>query len=179
MAQSDKVQWLRQETLLRSQPDSVLTAIADAMVEETVQANRRLVLEDTLPNALYILRQGYLERYRTTQASLAPVTNLLPGAVIYLKELLLDQAAEHTVVTLTDCTLWTIPRAAFLTLAEQYPTISQVITRQLAAALDEVSAQLAYEQERQAELRPYMPNGCGRKLSRHQRKLRKIGGTTS
>lgn len=175
MAQSDKVQWLRQETLLRSQSDSVLTAIADAMVEETVQANRRLVLEDTLPNALYILRQGYLERYRTTQASLAPVTNLLPGAVIYLKELLLDQAAEHTVVTLTDCTLWTIPRAAFLALAEQYPTISQVITRQLAAALDEVSAQLAYEQERQAELRPYIVPKAKRGVvgsSRYAKRLR-------
>ena len=175
MEHAEQVQWLRESTIFQPLSDDALGAIAHSYIEETVQENRRLVLEDTLPEALYILRTGYLEQYRTTKDSPAQVINLLPGSVLYLKELVLDQAAERTTVTLTDCTFWKIPRDAVQELAEQYPAIAQIVTRQLAEKLDEVSAQLSFEQERQTELRPYLVPKAERGVvgsSRYAKRLR-------
>lgn len=175
MEHAEQVQWLRESTIFQPLSDEALSAIAHSYIEETIQENRRLVLEDTLPEALYILRTGYLEQYRTTKDTPAQVINLLPGSVLYLKELVLDQAAEQTTVTLTDCTLWKIPRDVVKELTEEYPAIAQIVTRQLAEKLDEVSAQLSYEQERQTELRPYLVPKAERGVvgsSRYAKRLR-------
>jgi transcriptional regulator with AAA-type ATPase domain/NAD-dependent dihydropyrimidine dehydrogenase PreA subunit len=153
---SEQVQWLRDQTLFGSLSSEALGAIAAAVQEQHVQENRRLVLEDTPPLALYILKSGRLESYRTSPNSPAKATSLLPGAVLYLKELLLEQVAEHTLITLSDCELWTIPKNIFTALTQQFPEISRVFSRQLAAELTQVTSQLAYEQERQAALRPYI-----------------------
>jgi transcriptional regulator with AAA-type ATPase domain/NAD-dependent dihydropyrimidine dehydrogenase PreA subunit len=156
MEVADRIEWLRTQTQLGLLPSEVLAAIASQIQIEQLQANRRLVLEDTPPAAVYILKAGRLEAYRTSPDSLARVVSLLPGAVIYLRELLLDQVAEQTVNTLSDCEIWTIPREAFAALAQQYPEINRTFSRQLAAELTQVAAQLAFEQERQAALRPYL-----------------------
>jgi transcriptional regulator with AAA-type ATPase domain/NAD-dependent dihydropyrimidine dehydrogenase PreA subunit len=153
---AERVQWLRDNTSLSALSDQVLEAIARAVQVEHVAKNRRLVLEDTVPNALYFLKSGHLEQYRTTLTTPARALSLLPGSVLYLRELLLDQAAEQTVITLSDCELWTVPREAFTKLVEQFPQISRTLTQQLAAELEEVSSQLAFEQERQTALRPYI-----------------------
>ncbi len=153
---NSKAQWLQQHTSLSALPSSVLEAIAAQIEPLAVQENRRLVLEDTPPPAVYFLRSGRMERYRTHPQDTAAATSLLPGSVLYLQELLLDQPAEHTTITLTDCELWQIPRAAFLTLVEQHPEISRTFSQQLASELRQVSSQLVQEQTRQAELRPYL-----------------------
>jgi transcriptional regulator with AAA-type ATPase domain/NAD-dependent dihydropyrimidine dehydrogenase PreA subunit len=151
-----RVQWLQEQTPLGMLPPIVLTALAEQLQVEQVQENRRLVLEDTPATALYILRTGRLEAYHTSPDSLAEATSLLPGSVLHLKELLLDEPTEQTVITLTDCELWSISREAFLALVKQYPEISRTFSRQLAAELSQVTSQLAFEQERQAALRPYL-----------------------
>ncbi|MEM7773681.1 MAG: cyclic nucleotide-binding domain-containing protein, partial [Cyanobacteria bacterium P01_A01_bin.37] len=156
MEQIERVQWLKTNTSLAVLRDSTLEAFASAMQMEHVPANRRLVLEDTLPPAVYFLKSGQLERYRTSTNSPAQATSLLPGSVLYLRELLLDLPAEHTVITLTECDLWMIPREAVFGIIQEHSEISQIFSRQLAAELDAVSAQLAYEQERQIALRPYL-----------------------
>ncbi|EKQ68195.1 transcriptional regulators containing an AAA-type ATPase domain and a DNA-binding domain [Leptolyngbyaceae cyanobacterium JSC-12] len=156
MERWEKVHWLRENTIFGSLSDEVLAAIADAIQEEVVAENRRVVLEDTLPTALYILKTGRLESYRTSQTTVAQAVGLLPGAMFHLRELLLDQVADQTVITLAECILWLIPRDAFLALVKQHPEISQTFSRQLATELSQVSAQLAYERERQAALRPYL-----------------------
>jgi transcriptional regulator with AAA-type ATPase domain/NAD-dependent dihydropyrimidine dehydrogenase PreA subunit len=153
---AERVQWLQQQTPLGMLSQSVLEAIAPQLQTEQVQANRRLVLEDTAPSALYILKSGRLEAYHTSPDSLARVISLLPGTVLHLKELLLDQGAEQTVNTLTDVELWTMPREMFEAIAQQYPEISRRFSQQLAAELSQVSSQLAFEQERQTALRPYL-----------------------
>ncbi|HEY9845689.1 MAG TPA: sigma 54-interacting transcriptional regulator, partial [Candidatus Caenarcaniphilales bacterium] len=51
---------------------------------------------------------------------------------------------------------WVIPAAKFQQLVTQYPEIAQTFTRQIARELAQVSAQLAYEQERQLALRPFL-----------------------
>jgi transcriptional regulator with AAA-type ATPase domain/NAD-dependent dihydropyrimidine dehydrogenase PreA subunit len=156
MERAEQIAWLRDNTVFSSLSDQVLAAIAAAIQTETVSENRRLVLEDTEPQALYILRSGRLESYHTSKNDLAEVLSLLPGAVIHLKELLLNQAAERTVITLIDCELWVIPREAFATITQQHPELIQTLSLQLASELDQVTSQLVYERERQVELRPYL-----------------------
>ncbi|WP_421658481.1 sigma 54-interacting transcriptional regulator [Leptothermofonsia sp. ETS-13] len=156
MDQAERITWLRQNTNLEALSEEALGAIAAAVQEDTIQENRRLVLEDTQPDALYILKSGRLESYRTSKNSLARALSLLPGSILHLKELLLDQPAEQTVITLSECVVWVIPRLEFLAIAQHYPEISQIFSRQLATELDQVSAQLSYERERQTALRPYL-----------------------
>jgi transcriptional regulator with AAA-type ATPase domain len=152
----DRAQWLRQQTTLGSLADEVLEAIAQALQVETLAENRRLILEDTPPAALHILKSGRLEAYRTSPDSIANTVSLLPGSVLHLKELLLDEGAERTVITLTDCELWSLPRPDFEALVDRFPEISRTFSRQLAAELSQVASQLAFEQERQTALRPFL-----------------------
>ncbi|HEY9700627.1 MAG TPA: sigma 54-interacting transcriptional regulator [Trichocoleus sp.] len=152
----DRIQWLREQTALASLSEELLAALADQVQVELVQANRRLFLEDTPPSALYILRSGHLEAYHTSFDSPATASSLLPGSILNLKELLLDQPAAQTVNTLDDCELWVIPRESFVQLVQHYPEISRTFSRQLAAELEQVTSQLAFEQERQTALRPYL-----------------------
>lgn len=156
MEQAERATWLRQNTSLESLSEDALEAIAAAIQAETIQENRRLVLEDTQPEAFYILKSGRLESYHTSKTSAARAVSLLPGSILHLKELLLDQPAEQTVITLTDCVVWLIPRSEFLVIAQKHPEISQIFSRQLATELNQVSAQLEYERERQTALRPYL-----------------------
>jgi transcriptional regulator with AAA-type ATPase domain/NAD-dependent dihydropyrimidine dehydrogenase PreA subunit len=151
-----RIQWLQQNTSLNLLSTEALTAIADAMQVEAVAENQRLILEDTLPEAVYLLRQGRLEAYHTSPDALAQVSSLLPGSILNVREILLEELTEKTVIALSDCELWTIPRSDFLALAAQYPEINRAFSRSLAAELDAMVAQLAFEQERQIALRPYL-----------------------
>ncbi|HEY9747516.1 MAG TPA: sigma 54-interacting transcriptional regulator, partial [Allocoleopsis sp.] len=156
MDRAERKRWLQENTPLSPLSDESLDAIAAAIVEEAFQENRRLVLEDTYPEALYILKAGHLESYHTSLNGPVKAVSLLPGSVVHLKELLLEQPTEQTIITLDDGLLWQIPKEQFLALAQQYPEISRTFSRQLAAELNQLTSQLAYEQERQAALRPYV-----------------------
>ena len=133
-----------------------MTAIAPCLTSITFAANRRLILEDTEPDALYILKSGRLESYRTRKNSAAQVTELAPGRVLHLRSLLLGEPTTQTIVSLTDCTLWRLDKGRFQQLAEEFPELNQELSRLLASELEEVSEQLANEQERQLALRPYL-----------------------
>ncbi len=148
--------WLKERSTLGVLPDPILEVIRAKLQFEEIAANRRVILEHTLPQSLYILGRGHLERYRTSPNSLASASSLLPGAVLHLTELLLDQPTQDTIVTLTDCQFWVLPKAALKAIAQQFPEMMQVISRQLAENVVELSSQLAFEQERQAILRPYL-----------------------
>lgn len=157
MQPTEIAHWLRDYTILSALSAPALSAIAAAIQSEAVQENRRLVLEDTTPQAFYVLKSGRLETYHTSRTSAAKAaSSLLPGSLLHLKELLLDQPVEQTVITLSNCELWTIPRAAFLAIAADYPELNQLVSRQLASELDQVAAQLEYERDRQTVLRPYL-----------------------
>jgi len=156
MTSSATAVWLQERTELGILPMSVLDAIAEETCEISIAANRRLVLENTPPEALYILKTGRLERYRTSKTASANAVSLLPGAVVHLQEILLDRPAQNTVITLTDCTLWRLERDRFSELAKQHPEISRIFSQQLAQQLDRVEETLAYERDRQAQLRPYL-----------------------
>jgi transcriptional regulator with AAA-type ATPase domain/NAD-dependent dihydropyrimidine dehydrogenase PreA subunit len=149
MELAEQVTWLQQQTVLSALSPEGLAAIAAVLQVVTLPAQTKL--EGTPPQALYILHTGQL-----TQTVNGTVQSLLPGAVMYLKELLLDQVALGAIVTETDSVLWLIPRSQWLDLTQQYPEISQVFSRQLATELQALSAQLDYERDRQAALRPFL-----------------------
>ncbi|OUC15515.1 MAG: AAA family ATPase [Alkalinema sp. CACIAM 70d] len=151
-----RVDWLREFTVFSDLSEDGLRAIADAIEAVPLRRNRRLVLEDTLPPALYILYQGHLESYRSSPNAIAKAVSVLPGAVLYLKELLLDQPAEQTTITLDEGVLWQVPRQKFSAIVQQYPAIAQLVSQQLAEALQEAEATLNFERERERVLRPYL-----------------------
>lgn len=147
--------WLKERSALENLPDTVLEAMLPQFQYQEFLANRRLVLEDTLPDGLYILERGHLERYRTNPIGLALASSLLPGAVLHLTELLLEQPTQETVVAVTDCQFWFMPKMAFGAIVHQFPELVQTVSRQLAVDLAQVKSELVFEQERQAVLRPY------------------------
>ncbi|MEA5464403.1 cyclic nucleotide-binding domain-containing protein [Leptothoe sp. PORK10 BA2] len=171
----ERVTWLRQSTCLGVLPEDVLVAIATHITPVPLQANRRLILEDTQPDTLYILRRGQLERYRTQRTSMAQAVTLLPGAVLHLREILLNQPTDYTVITLEDCELWQLTADRLQQIAFEYPSLNQELSAILAEAVEQLSAQLLYEQERQQELRPYLVPKVSRGVigaSRYAQRLR-------
>lgn len=156
MISPDLVIWLQERTALAVLSPPVLNAIAQVIEEKIVQAHVSLVIEDTPPEALYILKQGHLESDRTNQTNSIWASSLLAGAVINLIELLLDQPAQRTITALTECHLWVVPADAFRQIVAQYPEISQLVSRQLAQELTQLTSALSYEQERSVALRPYL-----------------------
>ncbi|MDX2097261.1 MAG: sigma 54-interacting transcriptional regulator, partial [Leptolyngbyaceae cyanobacterium bins.59] len=152
----DRVQWLKEHTSLAVLSHEVLEAIVQGIEIEQVQENRRIVLEETCPEALYILVEGHLEGYHTHKTQVANAVSFLPGTVLHLREFLLEEPALLTLVTLSDCQFWKIPRPTFEAIVQQYPEISRTFSRQLAAEVTQLNSQLLYEQERQMALRPYL-----------------------
>lgn len=177
-----RIAWLQEATRLRVLPEDVLVAIATHLTPVSFQANRRLVLEDTHPDALYILKTGTLERYRTQRASMAQAVELLPGVMLHLQEILLEQPTDYTVITLEDCELWQLSADRLKQIASEHPSLSQQLSELLAEEVEQLSAQLLYEQERQQELRPYLVPRVSRGVvgaSRYAQRLRQAVRTTS
>ncbi len=151
MTVSDRAIFLQERTPLSLLPATTLDTLAGQLQEITLAAGQTVVTAEEDPQGLYIVWQGKLE----TKAELGGVS-FLPGAVLNLEALLLEQPTEQTIRTLTDSTLWFIDRTQFQTLVEQYPDILQTFTRQLVDAVKRLSFQFDREQERQGVLRPYL-----------------------
>ena len=173
---TEKARWLQENTIFQGLPEALVAAIAQCLTPKTLQENQRLILEDTAPEALYILKSGRLESYRTQKTTAAQVLSLLPGTVLHLRELLLDRVAEQTIVALTDCELWQISGKRLKELAQAYPELNQELSQLLAEELAQISAKLLQEQERQQALRPYLVPKAERGVmgsSRYALRLRK------
>lgn len=167
--------WLQEHTDLDIFPDKILDRLARTVEVQTLEANRRLILEDTLPDAVYILRQGRLESYHTSLVDTAQVCSLLPGAVLHLFDILLDQPTLQTINTLTDCQFWVISKKDLLKIAGEYQDVTRIVSQKLSKDLANVSQELVAEQERQAILRPYLVPKANRGIvgsSRYAKRLR-------
>ncbi len=156
MTSPETVIWLQERTPLGILSPGVLDAIAQVIEEKFFPAGSSLVSEGTAPEALYILQQGQLESKTSNQNNPALACGLLPGAIVQLKELLLDELTPSTITTITECQFWVISAAQFRALVAQYPEIAQAFSRLLAQELAEVTSALGYEQERAVALRPYL-----------------------
>ncbi len=156
MTSADWVLWLQEKTALGILSEPILNAIAIALEEQVIPANYRLVAEDAPPAGLYILRAGRLEGDRASQLGSAWGMSLLPGSTVHLQELLFGQLALRTITSKSECQLWFLPAEKFQQLVAQYPEIPKALSPQLAQELVQLSSYLAYEQERQSTLRPYL-----------------------
>jgi transcriptional regulator with AAA-type ATPase domain/NAD-dependent dihydropyrimidine dehydrogenase PreA subunit len=148
--------WLKERSALGNLPEPILEAMQAKFQFRTVPENTRLILEDTVPDGLYLLECGRLESYRTSPNGLAAAVSLLPGAALHLVELLLDRPTSQTIITLTDCEFWVLPQADLAEIAREFPELTQIVSRQLLEDVTHLSEQLAFEQERQAILSPYL-----------------------
>lgn len=152
MSSPDIVTWLQERTALSLCSYEVLEALAPHLKTRIIPIYQNLVTEDSTPDGLYILRSGCLE---SNSKQFNPI-GLLPGSVINLQPLILNQPAQETVTTLSECEFWFIDAITFKNLIAQYPEIPQVFSQQLAEAVEQLSSQLTFEQERQTILRPYL-----------------------
>ncbi len=156
MASTEILTWLQERTALGIVSPESLNALSEALEEKVFPANYRLVNEGSPPEALYILQQGQLESDSTNKTNPSLAVGFLPGAVINLQELLLDELAQRTIKTITECHLWILPAAKFREIVTQYPEIAQAVSRQMAQEVAHLTSALNYEQERSVALRPYL-----------------------
>lgn len=173
MEMSNRVIWLQERSALGILSLPVLEAIAPLLQSQSIPAGQPLAAEHTTPPGLYLLRSGHLERQDSSNGFSG--ISLLPGSVIYLRELLLQQPVSQTVIPQSDCDFWFIPTAEFHRLAALYPEINQALSHQLAEELAQMSFQLSFAQERQAALRPYLVTKIKRGVigkSRYAQRLR-------
>ena len=171
MTLSDRVTFLQERPPLAVLQTESLRSLARHIQVIPVSPNRLIVEADTRPGGLYILLQGKLE----TQDTDVGGVSFLPGSVINLEALLLDQPVEQTIRALGDSTLWFIEKEQFQRVVEAHPDILQTFTRQLVEAVKRLSFQFNYEQERQAVLRPYLVSRAKRGVigrSRYAERLR-------
>ena len=151
MIASERVTWLRERTELGILSVEILQEIADVLEPRTVAEHENLTVENTPPEALYILERGKLER----QCATGPCC-LLPGSIVDLQAFLLDDPSLYTITVLCESQIWAIPAEGFRSILDRYPEIARAYQQQLVENLDRVSEELAYERERQAQLRPYL-----------------------
>ena len=158
MSISQLVTWLQERTSLTVLPEKVLSAIAPLLEERSTGADQTLVKAGTQPLGLYILQWGQVETQPSPQfnAKLSPNISLLPGSIINLQSLILDQPTRETVITRSDCKFWFLNSKTMRSLIGKYPEITQVFSQQLAEELALLSSQLNFEQERAYILRPYL-----------------------
>lgn len=152
----DTVIWLQERTNLGILSSTALNAIAPLFQEQFIPQGNTLVTEGTPPDGLYILVDGQLDSEIANKNNPAFPCGFLPGAVIHLQELLLDELTPCTITAVTTAHVLFIPAAEFRALVSQYPEITQAFSRQLAQELAAATSALSYEQERALALRPYL-----------------------
>ena len=169
---SDLVSFLQQKTCLGNLSTEILEAIATSLTEQTIAAETTLVREDVEPDGLYIVGSGRLASNSKLESS---PSSLLAGTVLNLYALLLDRPTQYRVKTIIETQIWYLDRRQFKDLAWQYPEIARAFSQQLANQVLELSEQLAFEQERQITLRPYLVSKAKRGVigkSRYAKRLR-------
>jgi transcriptional regulator with AAA-type ATPase domain len=152
LSEHDRQIWLQERTLFSGLEDATLTVLNQALQVQQLGPQQTVVAVGEPAEGLYILESGCIEQ------SLDSVNarSFLPGSILNVRSLLLQQPVEATVMTVTDSTLWFLDRDTFETLIATYPDLNQLISQRLAAEVQQLASQLSYEQERQAILRPYL-----------------------
>ncbi len=174
---SERAIWLQERSALQVLAPEILAAIAPRLEERQLAATTLISRADTPADGLYILISGHAESDRPPDRPQLPqAVSLLPGAVINLQALLLQQPVAQTVVCQSECHVWYLPAVEVQTLASRYPEMAQTLGQQLAAEVTQLTSQLQFEQERQGILRPYLVTKARRGVigrSRYALRLRK------
>ncbi|MFN5516092.1 MAG: cyclic nucleotide-binding domain-containing protein [Cyanobacteriota bacterium] len=160
--------WLQERSELNRFPQEILEALVPRLQVLTFGAGETIIEAEQVPQGLYILKAGRLERG-------AEGLGLLPGAVLNLRTLILGKTVEALARAVEDCQVWFLPAADFRELCAQFPQILQIVSQVLAQEAEDLARQLSAEQERQDILRPYLVPRAKRNImgkSRYAVKLR-------
>jgi transcriptional regulator with AAA-type ATPase domain/NAD-dependent dihydropyrimidine dehydrogenase PreA subunit len=171
MSVAPTLTWLQERTTLGSLPPEILTAMLPAFELQQLLPQQVLVTANQVPAGLYLLESGHLECLVGGGNPQSP----LPGTALFLLEVLLEQPSSNTVVAITSAQVWFLKAETLRALALQFPALTQRVSRQLAQDLTAAKSALAYEQERQAMLRPYLVTKAKRGIvgnSRYATRLR-------
>ncbi len=147
--------WLQHHSDLHGLPETALEALVEILDDQTVLADHVLGREGCPIDQFMILWEGRLESYCHQPSTQTWATSLLPGAVIYLEELLTEQVAHCTILTLTDVKLKVVSVELFRQWLQQFPAVMSRLSQQRHPTVISLAAQLNYEQDRQAALLPY------------------------
>jgi transcriptional regulator with AAA-type ATPase domain/NAD-dependent dihydropyrimidine dehydrogenase PreA subunit len=156
MSAETLVDWLATATELDMLPREVLQAIASQMELQIFGVGDRVTIEDTPVTNLYILEWGRAERYHRKQSGSMWASGLLPGAIVNLSALQRLKLTDSEIVALTECRFWTITATGWGDLVARFPSITETYARRLAVKLEQLEAEIGYEQERQTALRAYL-----------------------
>lgn len=156
MTSPETVIWLRERTALGILSPESLSAITQVLEEKVFPANHKIATEATAPEALYILLEGKLESESSNKNNPSLTVGFLPGSIIHLQEILLDELAQRTITTVTECHFWVVPATVFKEIIGKYPEIAQFVSRMLAQEVAQLASAFNYEQERSLALRPYL-----------------------
>jgi transcriptional regulator with AAA-type ATPase domain/NAD-dependent dihydropyrimidine dehydrogenase PreA subunit len=154
--------WLQERTTLNQWSTDVLTVMVPQFQWLSLAPQKALVVANQVPAGLYILVSGHLEYRQAPGLGTTPLpANLaarspLPGATLFLTEVLLEQPSLQTVLVITASQFWFLPAMTLRAMAQQFPELGQMVSRQLAQDLAQAKSDLAFEQERQGILRPYL-----------------------
>ncbi|HEY9736310.1 MAG TPA: cyclic nucleotide-binding domain-containing protein, partial [Trichocoleus sp.] len=121
MTVSNIMTWLQERTPLGLLSQSSLRALALELEERNLAAGETLIAAGAPADGLYILLSGQIE----TQGSTAGDVGFLPGSVLNLEALLLNQSVEKTLVTLTPAQTWFISSERLQALINQHSDILQ------------------------------------------------------
>lgn len=168
----DRQRWLRENTLFTGLSEGAIAAIAEALTAVPVAAGQVLAQPSQSPSALLILVEGELDRRNPTRDNR---DRLLPGTVLNLREILLDQPQSQSVQAIADSLIWQLSADLLKAIAAQWTELDRYLSGQLAAELDTVTAQLLFEQARLRELQPYVVPKMRRGIvgsSRYAQRLR-------
>ncbi len=169
------VNWLESATELETLPNNILASIASELEVLIVPPGCKVTIENTPVTKLFILESGQAERYRRQKTGLMWATGLLPGAVVNLSALQRDRLTDGRIVTITECRFQTITADRWQELVAKYPQITAAYVDRLAVKLAQLEGEIAYEQDKQASLRPYLVPQAKRGIigsSRYAVKLR-------
>uniref|UniRef100_UPI0030DC07B5 sigma 54-interacting transcriptional regulator n=3 Tax=Cyanobacteriota TaxID=1117 RepID=UPI0030DC07B5 len=173
MTIQERLIWLQERTSLGCLSLETLGAIATALQRQTLPPQQTLSEIDQHPQGLYILISGEVISHNSAAA---PETNpLTRGSTINLRPLLLNEASQEAIATVTATEMWFMPRQQWQDLIQNYPEITQAFSQDLAQELAEVAQALQQEQQQQEILRPYLVTKAKRGVvgkSRYAKRLR-------
>jgi CRP-like cAMP-binding protein len=121
-----------------------LAAADRAALEQLCARSRRhgphseLLRQGEVPDAAIVVLQGFAGRYRHRPSGACQIlAHLLPGDLC-AANLVYPRPMDHTVGTLSSCTVARIPRESYLAMVEQHPALARALD--LARLVDEAVA---------------------------------------
>ena len=168
MESDARLVWLQERSELGQLSPEILAAIASTLKLDIRAAGDYIDLKAEKDSAVYILRRGQLSEQDGQEC-------LIPGAVINLEAFITDCLPSEKLITISECELWRWPGEQVRQTLQDYPQILQILSQQLLQEVQELTAQLSFEHERQRVLQPYLVPAAKRRIlgkSRYANKIR-------